>query len=68
MERERFPEAWIGKRVNLTGAPSHTGILRDVNEFGITIETLPRHELRFLPWGTVMEVWLSPPTQSQEPT
>ena len=48
MEREKYPEAWIGKAVNIHGAPHAMGVLRDVNEYGITyetIETVPRPEL-----------------------
>ena len=62
MEREKYPEAWIGKAVNIHGAPHAMGVLRDVNEYGITyetVETVPRPELRFVPWWHIRDIGLS---------
>ena len=50
---ERIPEAWIGQVVNLQGVVHYQGVLRGVNEYGITYETVSMSEKVFVPWHQV---------------
>jgi hypothetical protein len=60
--RESIPEAWIGQRVTLEGAPHAHGILRDINEFGIAYEIVYESphigRIVFVPWHRIDEIHL----------
>ncbi len=59
MERGRIPEAWIGKEVLLEFERKAdypiTGVLRDVNEFGVAVER-ETQQLSFYPWTSVRTI------------
>ena len=50
--RHSYPEAWIGKMVEMHDSPHSLGRLVDVNPFGITYEVDGDPDRpRFAPWG-----------------
>ena len=55
--RERIPEAWIGQRVTIEGAPHVHGVLQDINEFGIAYEIVYESpdmgRMIFVPWHRI---------------
>lgn len=52
--RTSYPEAWIGKMVEMHNSPHSHGRLVDVNAFGITYEADGDPDrLRFAPWGQI---------------
>ncbi len=60
--RESIPEAWVGQRVTIEGAPHVHGILRDINEFGIAYEIVYESpdtgRIVFVPWHRIEEIHL----------
>ncbi len=61
-QRESIPEAWLGQRVSIEGAPHVHGILRDINEFGIAYEIVYEGpyvgRIVFVPWHRIEEIHL----------
>ena len=52
--RHSYPEAWIGKMVEMHNSPHEHGRLADVNVFGIAYELDgDPNRLRFAPWAQI---------------